>query len=64
VDVTAALDWVRGFTCVSEALRSPDSAASALDRLRRTLAAHLTRDGVWFDSRAWIITARRPATRP
>jgi hypothetical protein len=28
-------------------------------RLRGALAAHLTDDGVWFNSRAWIITARR-----
>jgi hypothetical protein len=26
------------------------------------LAAHLSGDGVWFDSRAWIITARRHGT--
>jgi hypothetical protein len=23
------------------------------------LAAHLSGNGVWFDSRAWIVTARR-----
>jgi cyclopropane fatty-acyl-phospholipid synthase-like methyltransferase len=29
------------------------------------LAAHLSEDGVWFGSRAWIVTARRSeATRP
>jgi hypothetical protein len=26
---------------------------------RETLAAHASRDGVWFDSRAWIVKARR-----
>ena len=31
-------------------------------RLREALAAHLAEDGVWFDSRAWIITARRHRT--
>jgi len=28
-------------------------------RLRETLAAHASGDGIWFDSRAWIVTARR-----
>ena len=60
-DVAAALDWVRGFTCTSIVLQQldPAAAARAVGRLRETLAAHLSDDGVWFDSRAWIITARR-----
>ena len=36
------------------------TAARALEALRATLAAHETREGVLFDSRAWLITARRP----
>jgi SAM-dependent methyltransferase len=35
------------------------SAESALDRLYATLDAHDTGDGVWFDSRAWLVIARR-----
>lgn len=35
------------------------SAERALGRLRAMLAAHETDEGVWFDSRAWLITARR-----
>jgi hypothetical protein len=31
----------------------------ALQRLRDILATYHTTDGIWFDSRAWIITARR-----
>lgn len=60
-DVATALDWVRGFTCTSEVLRrlDPAAAARAVGRLRETLSAHLGDDGVWFNSRAWIITARR-----
>jgi SAM-dependent methyltransferase len=60
-DVAAALDWVRGFTCTSEALKrlEPAAAARADERLRKALAAHLSDDGVWFDSRAWIVTAHR-----
>jgi SAM-dependent methyltransferase len=60
-DVAAALDWVRGFTCTSQALNrlAPAAAASAVRRLREVLAAHHSGDGVWFNSRAWIVTARR-----
>ena len=60
-DVAAALDWTRGFTCTREILKELDPAAAerAVGRLREAPAAHLTDDGVWFNSRAWIITARR-----
>ena len=60
-DVAAALDWVRGFTCTSEVLNRLDPAAAthAVERLRQALAAHLRDDGVWFNSRAWIVTAHR-----
>jgi SAM-dependent methyltransferase len=60
-DVAAALDWVRGFTSTSETLKrlDPDAAARAVGRLRETLSAHLSDDGVWFNSRAWLVTARR-----
>lgn len=60
-DAAAALAWVRGFTCTSQALDRLDSAAAAraLGRLREALAAHQSDDGVWFDSRAWIVTAVR-----
>ena len=60
-DVGAALEWVLGFSYVEQALRTLDplSRERALERLRRTLAAHDSRQGVWFDSRAWLVTARR-----
>ena len=60
-DVAAALDWIRSFTCTSEVLKrlDPNAAMRAVERLRVALAAHLSDDGVWFDSRAWIITAHR-----
>lgn len=45
-DVPAALNWVGGFAGVTTA-----------DALRETFQAHLRDDGVWLDSRAWIITA-------
>jgi SAM-dependent methyltransferase len=64
-DVAAALDWVRGFTCTREALTglSPAAATHAEERLREALAEHLSDDGVRFDSRAWIVTARRHGDR-
>jgi hypothetical protein len=37
----------------------PVAAERALERLRETLVAHASGDGIWFDSRAWIVTARR-----
>jgi SAM-dependent methyltransferase len=59
-DVAAAVDWVRGFRCTSAVLSSldPAAAARAVERLREALATHLSDDGVWLNSRAWIVTAR------
>ena len=37
----------------------PAAAALALTRLRDALGAHIAHGGVWFNSRAWIVTARR-----
>jgi SAM-dependent methyltransferase len=60
-DAAAALDWVRGFTSTNDVLKrlDPLTAERALERLREMLAAHANDDGIWFDSRAWIVTARR-----
>ena len=60
-DAAAALDWVRGFACTSNTLKrlGPAAAARAVGRLRGALAARMSEDGVWFESRAWIVTARR-----
>jgi ubiquinone/menaquinone biosynthesis C-methylase UbiE len=64
-DVATALDWVRGFTCTSDVLDRLDPAAAArtVERLRETLADHLGDDGVRFDSRAWLVTARATRSR-
>ena len=61
-DVAAALEWVGGFACAKEAVDrlDPTGRERALQRLRETLVAHAREDGVWFDSRAWIVKARRP----
>ena len=59
-DVAAALEWVGGFSTVERMLQQlePAPRERALDRLTRTIEAHARDDGVWFDSRAWIVTAR------
>ena len=62
-DVDAALEFVCGFQDVSAALAgmSRDEAALAVDRLRETLEDHYDHDqGVAFDSRSWLVAARRP----
>lgn len=50
---------------------TPDSAAGSngpsdetLHRLRTLLQTHSTAEGVFFDSRAWIVTARRTSESP
>jgi hypothetical protein len=60
-DTAAALDWVRGFASTNELLQrlDPTEAARAIARMRDMLAARLSDKGVWFDSRAWIVTAQR-----
>ena len=37
----------------------PPAATRALERIGEMLAVHMTGDGVWLDSRAGIVTARR-----
>jgi len=60
-DSAAALDFVSGFLMTKEMLTTLDAATKkrAVERLRATLVEHETDRGVWFDSRAWIVTARR-----
>lgn len=59
-NVEAALDWIKGFLCTKELLARIGTAATerVLDRLREMLAKHQRTDGVWFDSRAWSVTAQ------
>ncbi|TDV56504.1 class I SAM-dependent methyltransferase [Actinophytocola oryzae] len=60
-DPDAAVAAVRSLHVASDPLagRSAEETARALDRLRCVMAAHDTADGVWFDSSAWLVTARR-----
>ena len=62
-DASAALDLVRDMKATRDLLAQRDSSAAqhAINTLRATLVAHETGEGVLFDSRAWIITARRAA---
>jgi SAM-dependent methyltransferase len=59
-DVAAALDWVSRFASTRDVLGrlEPAGAAHAVGRLRKMLAAPASGNDVWFDSCAWIITAR------
>ena len=61
-DPAVALDVVSGLRSTRDLLADMDEeqAENALNRLRATLAAHQTSDGVLFDARTWIIAARRP----
>ena len=60
-DIDAALEWVSGFSSVSVVLQngSATAAVRTRERLQQILAAHASEDGVWLDSRAWIVAARR-----
>lgn len=59
-DVDAAFDALTGLYLVKGALaRLNEPHDKALQRLRGLLEAHMTAGGVFFDSRAWIITAHR-----
>jgi ubiquinone/menaquinone biosynthesis C-methylase UbiE len=49
-DTESALEFVSQFQFVRPGRGSP--------RLRALIDAHLTQQGVWFDSRAWIVAAR------
>ena len=59
-DVGAALDWVSGFANVAEALARVSSfeAEQLTGRVRAMLTSRHRADGIWFDARAWLITAR------
>jgi SAM-dependent methyltransferase len=60
-DLDTAFEFVAGFTIVQETMARLDvyQQEHTLDRLRQMLGAHRRADGVWLDSRAWIVTARR-----
>ena len=60
-DVDTACHIVCSFKTTRDLLARLDAGAAerALEQLRSLLVDHLTADGVFFDSRAWIVTARR-----
>ncbi|MBQ1021823.1 class I SAM-dependent methyltransferase [Micromonospora sp. D93] len=60
-DSATAFDAVLGLWESKNLLANLDAAAAeqARTRLRATLDAHHTGGGVYFDSRAWIVTAHR-----
>ncbi|HEY1574513.1 MAG TPA: methyltransferase domain-containing protein [Pseudonocardiaceae bacterium] len=60
-DPAAAVDAVLALRMVGDPLArlDADETGRAMDRLRSVMAAHHGTDGVWFDSRAWLVTSRR-----
>jgi ubiquinone/menaquinone biosynthesis C-methylase UbiE len=60
-DTEAAYNAVLSLKSAREVLADlgPTQHEHALERLRDVLATYRTTDGIWFDSRAWIITAQR-----
>lgn len=58
-DVDTACELVLGLSEPRQLVAESDDAAGALTRLRALMSAHQTENGVFFDSRAWIITADR-----
>ena len=60
-NVDSALAWIRGFSSVNDVLERLNSASTelVLERLRQRLATRATGEGVWLDSRAWIVAAAR-----
>jgi SAM-dependent methyltransferase len=58
--VEAAFTWIGRFQVTREVLQSLDAASAERERerLRAVIAQHHRGQGVWFDSRAWIVSAR------
>jgi SAM-dependent methyltransferase len=59
--IDAAIEWVRGFRFVRNVLQrlDGDDAPRLLATLREQMAKHSSEQGVWFDAREWIVTAKR-----
>jgi SAM-dependent methyltransferase len=60
-DADAACNAILSLQSMRDVLAGLSSTRTehALQRLRDVLATYHTADGIWFDSRAWIITAHR-----
>lgn len=58
-DANAAYDAISGLQFVQNAPEDAASATRARDRLRAMMTAHETPEGVFFGSRAWIVSATR-----
>ncbi|WP_020658637.1 class I SAM-dependent methyltransferase [Amycolatopsis benzoatilytica] len=60
-DPDAALDGTLSLLEASDRLAGldRDQRKLALDRLRAAIVDHYREDGVWFDARAWLVTAVR-----
>ena len=64
-DIDAAYDAIVALFLGKDGVASTDTPSDETRRrLRALLQAHLTAEGVLFDSRAWIVTARRTREPP
>ena len=63
-DVESALEFVLAFANVKGAMdaQSLNERERTLSRLRCVMVAQRTSDGIWFDSKAWIVKAGRGLT--
>lgn len=57
--IDAALEAIVALFLAKDAREESVGNDETLHRLRALLQAHSTADGVFFDSRAWIVAARR-----
>jgi hypothetical protein len=64
-DINAAYDAIVALFLAKDGLAGTNPATDeTLHQLRDLLQVHLTAEGVFFDSRAWIVTARRTSEPP
>ena len=61
--IEAALEWIAGFQTIRDFWQTLDVVAVEREqqRLRHMLARHHRDQGVWLDSRSWIVDARSPS---
>lgn len=63
-DVDAAQEAIVALFLAQDGVAGPNAARDGtLRRLRALLQSHLTAEGVFFDSRAWIVTASKAVSR-
>jgi SAM-dependent methyltransferase len=61
-DVTDTVEFIKADGIVQALLRDADATTinQITEAMRAALKSYLTSDGVWLESRAWLVTARSP----